>query len=100
MQNTLTSTLEQVMKNTEAYLFVLTISLLLAAPIVRAIQTLLAMRARVIFPLLRLETGHHYSTLITSARSMESISCPRCALSFDRHIDSNQTTFTQPRRTL
>jgi hypothetical protein len=100
MPETFTPTLEWVMKNTEAYLFVLAISLLLAAPIIRAIQTLLAMRARVIFPLLRLETEHPYSTLITSARSMESITCPRCALSFDHYIDSNQTTFTQPRRAL
>jgi hypothetical protein len=100
MQDTFTSALEQVMKNTEAYLFVLTISLLLAVPIVRAIQTLLAMRARVIFPLLRLETGHHFSTLITSARSMESIICPYCASSFDRDINSNLTSFTQPRRAL
>ena len=100
MQDTFTPTLEQVMKNTEAYLFVLTISLLLAVPIVRAIQTLLAMRARVIFPLLRMQTGQNCSTLIASVRSMKAIICPHCASSFDRHIDSNQTPFTQPRRVL
>jgi hypothetical protein len=96
MQKTFTPTLEQVMKNTEGYLFVLTISLLLAAPIIQAIQTLLAMRARVIYPLLRLEAGQHYSTLITSARSMDAIICPHC----DHTIESSQTTFTQPRRVL
>ena len=64
------------MKNTDAYLFVLTISLLLATPIVLAIHTLLSMRARVIFPLLRMQTGPHSSTLITSVRSMDVIVCP------------------------
>lgn len=100
MQETLTPLLEQVMKNTDAYLFVLTISFLLATPIVQAIQTLLAMRARIIFPLLRLETGQHYSMLITSARSMDVIVCPHCASSFDRPIDSSHATFTQPREAL
>ena len=88
------------MKNIDAYLFVLVVTLLLAAPIIQAIQTLLAMRTRIIFPLLRLETGQHYSALITSARSMDVIVCPHCASSFDHNIDSNPTTFTQPRRTL
>ncbi|MEK7236068.1 MAG: hypothetical protein AAB242_05565 [Nitrospirota bacterium] len=88
------------MKNTDAYLFVLAVTLLLTAPIVHAIQTLLAMHARVIFPVLRMQTGQHYSTLITSPRSMEVIVCPRCASSFDHAIDSNPTTFTQPRRAL
>jgi hypothetical protein len=100
MQKPFTLSLEQVMKNTDAYLFVLTISLLLATPIIQAIQTLLAMRARVIFPLLRLETGQHYSTLITSVRSMDVIVCPHCASSFDCHIDSRRATFTQPREVL
>lgn len=100
MQETFTPTLEQVMKNTDAYLFVLAISLLLAAPIIQAIQTLLAMRARIIFPLLRMQTGQHCATMITSARSMDVIICPHCASSFDRHIDSSHATFTQPRRTL
>ena len=88
------------MKNTDAYLFVLTISLLLATPIVQAIQTLLAMRARVIFPLLRMQTGQHYSTLITPARNTDVIVCPRCASSFDRHIDTIHPTYTQPREAL
>jgi hypothetical protein len=88
------------MKNTDAYLFVLAISLLLATPIIQAIQTLLAMRARVIFPLLRTQTGQHYSTLIASARSMDAIVCPHCASSLNHHIDSNHAMLTQPRRTL
>lgn len=100
MQETLTPTLEQVMKNTEVYLFVLTISLLLAAPIVRAIQTLLSMHSRVIFPILRMQTGQQSSTLITAARSMDAIVCPHCALSFDRHLDSRHATATQPREAL
>ena len=52
MQEALTPTLEQVMKNTAPHLFVFTNSLLLATSIIQAIQTLLTMRARVIFPLL------------------------------------------------
>lgn len=88
------------MKNTEAYLFVLTISLLLAAPIVRAIQTLLAMHARVIFPVLRMQTGQQSSTVITAARSMDAIVCPHCALSFDRYLDAHHTSATQPREAL
>ena len=100
MQETFTPTLEQVMKNTDAYLFVLAVTLLLAAPIVRAIQTLLAMHARVIFPLLRMQTGQHYATVFTSAQSMDAIICPHCASSFDRHIDSSHATFKQPREAL
>jgi hypothetical protein len=88
------------MKNTDAYLFVLTISLLLATPIVLAIHTLLSMRARVIFPLLRMQTGPHSSTLITSVRSMDVIVCPHCTSSFDRHINLSHATFTQPREAL
>lgn len=94
------TTMEQVMKNAEAYLFVLTISLLLATPIVQAIQTLLAMRARVIFPVLRMQTGQSYSTLMTSVSSLDVVVCPHCALSFDRPIDSRYTTSTQPREAL
>jgi len=100
MQEALTPTLEQVMKNTAPPLFVFTISLLLATSIIQAIQTLLTMRARVIFPLLRMQPGHHYSTVITSARSMDVIVCPHCASSFDRPIDSSYATFAQPRETL
>lgn len=88
------------MKNTDAYLFVLVISLLLATPIVQAIQTLLAMRARVIFPLLRMQTGQHYSTLIRPARTTDVNVCPRCASSFDPHIDTIHPTYTQPREAL
>lgn len=88
------------MKNTDAYLFVLTISLLLATPIVLAIHTLLSMRARVIFPLLRIQTGQHQSTLITSARNIDVIVCPHCASAFDRLLDSTPTTFTQSREAL
>jgi hypothetical protein len=99
-QETFTPILEQVMKNTDAYLFVLVVTLLLAAPIIQAIQTLLAMRTRIIFPLLRLETGQHYSALITSTRSMDVIVCPHCASSFDRYIGSSHATFTQPREAL
>lgn len=100
MQSDTYTTMEQVMKNTEAYLFVLTISLLLAVPIVRAIQTLLAMHARVIFPVLRMQTGQSFSTLMTSVRSMDVVVCPHCASSFDRPIDSRHTTWTQPREAL
>ena len=100
MQEALTPTLEQVMKNTAPPLFVFTISLLLATSIIQAIQTLLTMRARVIFPLLRMQTGQHYSTVITSARSMDVIVCPHCASSFDRPIDSSYATFAQPREAL
>ena len=55
------------MKNADAYLFVFLVTMLLAAPIIQAIQTLLAMRARIIFPLLRRETGQQYSMLVTSS---------------------------------
>ena len=51
MQEALTAILEQVMKNTAPHLFVFTISFLLATSIIQSIQTLLTMRARVIFPL-------------------------------------------------
>ncbi|MEY4704158.1 MAG: hypothetical protein RL042_354 [Nitrospirota bacterium] len=88
------------MKNTDAYLFVLAVTLLLALPIARAIQTLLAMRARVIFPLLRMQAGQHCTTMITSGRNMDATICPQCAASFDRSIDLNPTTFTQPREAL
>ena len=88
------------MKNTAPHLFLFTISLLLATSIIQAIQRLLTMRARVIFPLLRMQTGQHYSTMITSARSMNIIVCPHCASSFDHNIDLSYATFTQPRRAL
>jgi hypothetical protein len=52
MQEALTPTLEQAIKNTAPHLFLFTISLLLATSIIQAIQTLLTMHARVIFPLL------------------------------------------------
>jgi hypothetical protein len=52
MQEVLTPTLEQVMKNTAPHLFLFTLSLLLATSIIQAIQTLLTMRARAIAPLL------------------------------------------------
>ncbi|MCX5723921.1 MAG: hypothetical protein NTX84_05260 [Nitrospirae bacterium] len=100
MQNPVTSTLEQVMKNPDAYLFVLVVTLLLAAPIVRAIQTLLAMRARVIVPLLRVQTGQQFTTMIASVRTIEAVLCPHCASSVDHHIDVNPTTVTQPREAL
>jgi len=100
MQKPFTLSLEQVMKNTYVYRFALTISLLLATPITRAIQTLLTMRERVIFPLLRMPTRHHYSTMITSARSMDVIVCPHCTSSFDHTLDSSDATFVQPKEAL
>jgi hypothetical protein len=42
------------MKNTAPHLFVFTLSLLLATSIIQVIKTLLTMRARIIFPLLRM----------------------------------------------
>ena len=100
MQEPFTPTLEQVVKNTDAYLFVLRISLLLATPIVQVIQTLLVLRARVIVPLLRMQRGQHCATMIISARCMDAIISPHCASSFAHNIGSNHSTFTQPRRTL
>lgn len=100
MHKTFTPSLEQAMKNTDAYLFVLAVTLLLAVPIVRVIQTLLAMQARVIFPLLRMQTGQDCTTMITPGRNMDATICPQCASSLDRHIDSNPITFTQPREAL
>lgn len=100
MQNTALLTLEQVMKNPDAYLFVLAITLLLAAPIVRAIQTLLAMHARVIVPLLRIQTGRRCTTMITSVRTMDAITCPHCASPFEHPIDLNPSLFAQPREAL
>lgn len=47
------------MKNAAPHLFLFTISLLLAKSIIQAIKTLLTMRARVIFSLLRMQTGQH-----------------------------------------
>ncbi len=88
------------MKNPDAYLFVLAITLLLAAPIVRAIQTLLAMHARVIVPLLRIQTGQHCATMIRSVRRMDATICPHCASPFEHTIDLNPTTFAQPREAL
>ena len=88
------------MRNPDAYLFVLAITLLLAAPIVRTIQTLLAMHARVIVPLLRIQTGGYSTTIITSVPRMDAIICPHCAASFNRTIDLNPTTFAQPREAL
>jgi hypothetical protein len=88
------------MKNTDAYPFVLTISLLLATPIIQALQTLLTMRARVIFPLPWRQIGQHYSTLITSVRSMDGIVCPHCTSSFDHTLDSSDATYAQPREAL
>ena len=99
-QKTFTPILEQVMNNTDAYLFVLTISLLLATAIIQAIRTLLAMRARTIFPLLRIQAGQHCVTMITSARTTDVIVCPHCASSFNRYIASNHGTFAQPREAL
>ena len=100
MHEPFTPTLEQVVKNTDAYLFVLRISLLLATPIVQVIQTLLVLRARVIFPFLRMQRGQHCAMMITSARSMDAIISPYCISYFVHNIGSNQTTFAQPRRTL
>ena len=100
MQKPFTLSLEQVMKNTDVYRFALTISLLLARPITRAIQTLLTMRERVIFPLLRMPTGQHYSTMITSARSMNVIVCSYCASSVDHTLDLSYATLTQQREAL
>lgn len=100
MQKPFTLSLEQVMKNTDVYRFALTISLLLATPITQAIQTLLTMRERVIFPLLRMLTGQHYSTMITSARSMDVIVCLHCASSFDHTLDLSYATLTQQREAL
>jgi hypothetical protein len=88
------------MKNADAYLFVFLVTILLAAPIIQAIQTLLTMRARIILPLLRCETGQQHSTLVTSSQRMDVIVCPYCASSIDRHIDFRHTTFTQPREAL
>jgi hypothetical protein len=100
MQKHFALSLEQVMKNTAPHLFVFTISFLLATSIIQAIQTWLTKRARVIFPLLRMQTGQHCSTLITSVRSMDVIVCPHCASSFDHTIDLSHATFTQPREAL
>jgi hypothetical protein len=100
MQKPFTLSLEQVMKNTDVYRFALTISPLLATPITGAIQTLLTMRERVIFPLLRMPTRPHYSTMITSVRSMDGIVCPHCTSSFDHTLDSSDATFAQPREAL
>jgi hypothetical protein len=85
------------MKNADAYVFVFIVTMLLAAPIIQAIQTLLAMRARIIFPLLRRETGQHYSTLVVTPHV---IVCPHCASSIDRHIDFRHTALIQPREVL
>jgi len=57
MQEPFTPPLELVMKNAAPHLFLFTISLLLATSIIQAIQRLLTMRARVIFPLLRSKQG-------------------------------------------
>ena len=78
MQDTLTPPLDQVMKNTAPHLFLFTIALLLATSIIQVIQTLLMKRAQAIFPLLRMQIGQLYSTLITSARSMDVLVCPHC----------------------
>lgn len=69
------------MQNTDAYPLVLTT--LLATPTVQAIQTLLAMHARVIFPLLRMQTRQHCATMITFAQSLDAIISPHCTMKTD-----------------
>jgi len=80
------------MKNTGPYLFVLTIFLLLARRIVQAIQSVLTRRARIIFPLLRMQIGQECAAMITPACSMEAIISPHCTSSFVHNIDLHQTT--------
>jgi hypothetical protein len=58
MQEPFAQSLEQVMKNAAPHLFLFTISLLLVTSIIQAIQRL---------------QRQHYSTMITSARSMNVI---------------------------
>ena len=87
------------MKNTGPYLFVRTIFLLLARRIVQATQTGLTRRARIIFPLLQIQTGKQYGAMITPASSMETIISLRCTLSFAHNIDLHQTTLRSRRPT-
>lgn len=84
------------MKHPQIYIFVLGIALLLAVPIVQAIQTLLAMQARVLFPVLRVKTAEGYRTLSTSVSSIDALICPHCASSFTRHVDVTPPQLTQP----
>ena len=100
MQYTVTSTLESTMKHPDAYLFTLAITLLLAVPLVRAVQTLLAMHARVIVPLFRTSAGQPCTTTLRSVRRVDASICPHCASFFEHTNDSNPTTFTQPREAL
>ena len=85
------------MKNTGPYLFVLTISLSLARRIVQATQTVLTRRARVILPLLRMQTGQERAAMITPACSMEAIISPHCTSSFAHNINLHQTTLRSRR---
>lgn len=80
------------MKKTGPYLFVLTIFLLLARRMVQAIQTVLTRRARIIAPLLRLQTGQQRAAIIPPARSMEAIISPHGTSSYVHNIGLNHTT--------
>ena len=87
------------MKNTGTYLFVLTISLSLARRIVQATQTVLTRRARIILPLLRMQTWQERAAMITPACSMEAIISPHCTSSFVHNIDLHQATLRSRRTT-
>ncbi len=100
MQNPVISTLEEVMHNPAAYLIVLLATLFLAPLIVGALQTLLAMRARVIVPLLRVQSGQQFTTIIAPVGTIDAVLCPHCASSFDHQINVNPMTVTQPREAL
>ena len=88
------------MHNPAAYLIVLLATLFLSPLIVGALQTLLAMCARVIVPLLRVQSGQQFTTIIAPVRTIDAVLCPHCASSFDHQIDVNPTTVTQPREAL
>ena len=84
------------MSHPEAYLFVLIVTLVLAVPIVRALHTLLALQARVLIPLLRIQTGGQATTLRTSAQRIDARRCPHCTAAYPHTSEFTASTFPQP----
>lgn len=84
------------MSHPEAYLFVLLVTLVLAVPILQALHTLLALQARVLIPLLRIQTGGQATTLRTSAQRMDVSHCPHCADAYPHTNEFTTSTFPHP----
>jgi hypothetical protein len=99
MQETLIPIFEQIMKNTDAYLFVFTLSL--ARHIDHSRDSDIANDARTSHLPSSSDAGRAALQHVDHFRpSMDVIVCPHCASSFDHTSDSSYATFTQPREAL